>query len=105
MENASLSQNNLQAKFNASDFKQNITVNKIKNQLSGLELNNFCQNKWVHSNGKCFYFSTEKVTIKKKYTKLIWPRKGSHQKKVKKFHNKCELSPKMENPPPISQQF
>ena len=24
--------------------------------------------------------------------------KGSHQKKVKKFHNKCELSPKMENP-------
>ena len=70
LENASLSQNNLQAKFNASDFKQNITVNKIKNQLSGLELNNFCQNKWVHSNGKCFYFSTEKVTIKKKYTKI-----------------------------------
>ena len=29
------------------------------------------------------------------------------KKKVKKFHNKCELSPKMENlpPPPISQQF
>ena len=32
---------------------------------------------------------------------------GSHQKKGKKFHNNCELSPKMENlpPPPISQQF
>ena len=28
------------------------------------------------------------------------------KKKVKKVHNKCELSPKMENPPPpISQQF
>ena len=22
------------------------------------------------------------------------------KKKVKKFHNKCEISPKMENPPP-----
>ena len=34
--------------------------------------------------------------------------KGSHQKKTgKKVHNSCELSPKMENPPPppISQQF
>ena len=32
---------------------------------------------------------------------------GSHQKKTgKKLHNSCELSPKMENPPPpISQQF
>ena len=32
---------------------------------------------------------------------------GSHQKKGKKFHNSCELSPKMENlpPPPTSQQF
>ena len=31
---------------------------------------------------------------------------GSHQKKGKKIHNNCELSPKMENPPPpISQQF
>ena len=28
------------------------------------------------------------------------------KKKVKQLHNKCELSPKMENPPPpISQQF
>ena len=34
--------------------------------------------------------------------------KGSHQKKTgKKVHNSCELSPKMENPPPppISQQI
>ena len=30
--------------------------------------------------------------------------RGSHKKKVKKLHNKCDLSPKMENPPKKNKQ-
>ena len=33
----------------------------MTNKLSVLQMNKYCQNKWTHFNGKCYYFSPSKV--------------------------------------------
>ena len=35
---------------------------KIREQLEGLVLNKYCQNRWDYYDGKCYYFSRPEET-------------------------------------------
>ena len=61
LKNLTSVQEKIENSFKMSEISLNKTVIEMTNKLTGLQMNKFCQNKWTHFNGKCYYFSPSKV--------------------------------------------
>ena len=60
----SLNQSIVSAQLQSSLARSNQTLSSVVDQLEGLTLNKFCQNRWVYHQGTCYYFSKAQVLPK-----------------------------------------
>ena len=52
-----------QNKIRKTQTNTNTSLADFREQLEGLALNKYCQNKWRYYDGKCYYFSPPAQTL------------------------------------------